>query len=182
MKLTAVGSGAGTRDPEHVPNIVRALVGQRADSRPSLEGPLVLETNLDDLLPEFVPDVIEACLVAGAVDAWTTPAGMKHGRPGIVFSALVPPACERRVAEVMLRHTTALGLRVRRTEHRWALERVFHTVEVRGHSVSVKVGLLDGEVVNVKPEHRDCVRVARETGQSVKAVWAAALVAYGSWK
>jgi uncharacterized protein (DUF111 family) len=46
--------------------------------------------------------------------------------------------------------------------------------------VSVKVGLLDGDVVNVKPEHRDCVRVARETGQSVKAVWTAALVAHGS--
>jgi uncharacterized protein (DUF111 family) len=41
--------------------------------------------------------------------------------------------------------------------------------------VSVKVGLLDDEVVNLKPEHRDCVRVAGQLGRSVKAVWAAAL-------
>jgi hypothetical protein len=180
MTLTATGSGAGTRDPEHVPNIVRALIGQRTDPHPVQDGPLILETNLDDLLPEFVPDAIEACLAAGAVDAWTTPAGMKNGRPGITFSALVPRASERDVAEAMLRHTTALGLRVRRTEHRWALDRVFDTVEVCGHPVNVKVGLLDGKVLNVKPEHRDCVQVARATGQSVKAVWAAALVAHGS--
>jgi uncharacterized protein (DUF111 family) len=179
MTLTATGSGAGTRDPEHVPNIVRALIGQRTDPHPVQDGPLILETNLDDLLPEFVPDAIEACLAAGAVDAWTTPAGMKNGRPGITFSALVPRASERDVAEAMLRHTTALGLRVRRTEHRWALDRVFDTVEVCGHPVNVKVGLLDGKVLNVKPEHRDCVQVARATGQSVKAVWAAALVAHG---
>jgi uncharacterized protein (TIGR00299 family) protein len=180
MTLAATGSGAGTWDPGHVPNIVRSLIGETADPLPRQDGPLILETNLDDLQPEFVPDVIDACLAAGAVDAWTTPAGMKHGRPGITFSALVPPDRERGVAETILRHTTALGLRVRRTEHRWALERVFHAVEVGGHPVNVKVGLLDGEVVNVKPEHRDCVRVAHETGQSVKAVWVAALVAHGS--
>ena len=181
MKLEVVGTGAGTRDPEHVPNIVRVLIGQRTEAVLSPEeGPLVLETNLDDLLPEFVPDVIEACLAAGAVDVWSTPAGMKHGRPGITLSALVAPTYERAVAETMLRHTTALGLRVRRIEHRWALERKFHAVEVCGHPVNVKLGLMDGEIVNVKPEHRDCVRVARATGQSVKAIWTRALAAYAA--
>jgi uncharacterized protein (DUF111 family) len=91
------------------------------------------------------------------------------------LAALVHAADERAVAEAILRHTTTLGLRVRRTEHRWALEREFRTVEVDGLAVSVKVGLLDDEVVNLKPEHRDCVRVAGQLGRSVKAVWAAAL-------
>jgi uncharacterized protein (TIGR00299 family) protein len=180
MTLMAAGCGAGTWDPEHVPNVVRSLIGTPAEALQRQEGPLILETNLDDLLPEFVPDVLEACLTAGAADVWTTPALMKHGRPGLILSALVRAADERPVAEAILRHTTTLGLRVRRTEHRWALEREFRTVEVGGHQVSVKVGLLDGDVVNVKPEHRDCVRVARKTGQSVKAVWTAALVAHGS--
>jgi uncharacterized protein (TIGR00299 family) protein len=180
MTLMAAGSGAGTWDPDHVPNVVRSLIGVPAPALTRQDGPLILETNLDDLQPEFVPDVIEACLVAGAADVWTTPASMKHGRPGLTLSALVHAADERPVAEAILRHTTTLGLRVRRTEHRWTLERAFRTVQVGGHPVSVKVGLLDGDVVNVKPEHRDCVRVARETGQSVKAVWMAALVAHGS--
>lgn len=48
-------------------------------------------------------------------------------------------------------------------------------VEVDGHEIAVKFGLFDGEVVNAKPEHRDCVRVAKATGRSVKSVWAQAL-------
>jgi uncharacterized protein (TIGR00299 family) protein len=175
MTLMSAGSGAGTWDPDHVPNVVRSLIGAPTEAPRRQDGPLILETNLDDLLPEFVPDVFEACLAAGAVDVWTTPALMKRGRPGLTLAALVHAVDEREVAEAILRHTTALGLRVRRTEHRWALTREFRTVEVDGLTVSVKVGLLDDEVVNLKPEHRDCVRVASQLGQSVKAVWAAAL-------
>jgi uncharacterized protein (TIGR00299 family) protein len=175
MTLMSAGCGAGTWDPDHVPNVVRSLIGVPAAAPRRHDGPLILETNLDDLLPEFVPDVLDACLAAGAVDVWTTPALMKHGRPGLTLAALVHAADERAVAEAILRHTTTLGLRVRRTEHRWALEREFRTVEVDGLAVSVKVGLLDDEVVNLKPEHRDCVRVAGQLGRSVKAVWAAAL-------
>jgi hypothetical protein len=175
MTLMSAGSGAGTWDPDHVPNVVRSLIGAPTEASPRQDGPLILETNLDDLLPEFVPDVLEACLAAGAVDVWTTPALMKRGRPGLTLAALVHAVDEREVAEAILRHTTALGLRVRRTEHRWALTREFRTVEVDGRTVSVKVGLLDDEVVNLKPEHRDCVRVAGQLGRSVKAVWVAAL-------
>jgi uncharacterized protein (DUF111 family) len=100
---------------------------------------------------------------------------MKHGRPGFTLSAMVSTATENAVARAILRHSTTLGVRVRRVEHRWALERRFGTVTVDGHAIAVKLGFLDGEVVNVKPEHRDCVRVAEATGRSVKSVWVQAL-------
>jgi uncharacterized protein (TIGR00299 family) protein len=173
MRLTAVGVGAGRRDPDDVPNVVRALIGEPQE-RTSGEPVSLIETNLDDLLPELVPDAIEATLAAGALDAWTVPAGMKHGRPGIVFSALARPADEHGVAEAILRNTTALGVRMHRTD-RWELERAWRTVDVGGHPVAVKLGLLDGEVVNAAPEHRDCERVARELGTSTKATWALAM-------
>jgi pyridinium-3,5-bisthiocarboxylic acid mononucleotide nickel chelatase len=177
IRLLSAGSGAGTADFEEIPNIVRALVGVPIDGTGETSVPLVLETNLDDLIPEFVPDVIAACLNAGAADVWTTPIVMKHGRPGITLAAIVQPEAERSVAEAMFRHSTALGIRVRRSEHRWTLERQFYSVDVEGHSVAVKVGLLDGTIVNVKPEHRDCERVAGDTGRSVKSVWMTALAA-----
>ena len=41
----------------------------------------------------------------------------------------------------------------------------------------MKVGWLDGEVVNVAPEHDDCAAVARRTGRTAKSVWAAAFAA-----
>jgi uncharacterized protein (DUF111 family) len=100
---------------------------------------------------------------------------MKNGRPGITLSALVSTANERSVARAILRHSTTLGVRVRQVQHRWALQRQFDTVTVDGHDISVKFGLLDGEIVNAKPEHRDCVRVAEATGNSVKDVWGLAL-------
>lgn len=177
FELHSAGIGTGTADFDEVPNIVRALVGVSVDQSDAPSIPLILETNLDDLLPEFVPDVIAACLKAGAADAWTTPIVMKHGRPGVTLAAIVRPDVEREVAAAMFRHSTALGIRVRRSEHRWTLDRQFYSVDVEGHPVSVKVGLLDGVVVNMKPEHRDCERVAEQTGRSVKSVWTTALSA-----
>lgn len=177
MRLVASGSGAGTADFESVPNIVRAFVGDSIDRLVETSAPLVLETNLDDLNPEFVPDVVASCLSAGAADVWTTPIVMKHGRPGVTLAAIVPADAERAVAEAMFRHSTALGIRVRLSEHRWTLDREFYSVEVDGHTIAVKVGILDGDIVNVKPEHRDCERVAGDTGRSVKSVWMSALSA-----
>jgi uncharacterized protein (DUF111 family) len=174
MELTTVGVGAGTADFDAVPNVVKSFIGARNAIVPQIRAPVVLQTNLDDLQPEFVPDVVAACMAAGALDVWTTPVLMKHGRPGITLGALVDTAAERDVAEAILRNTTTLGVRARRSEHRWALSREFRDVEVFGSSVSVKIGRLDGEVVNVKPEHADCVRVAKQAAYSVRAVWSAA--------
>ena len=82
------------------------------------------------------------------------------------------------MAEALLRETSALGVRVSRHE-RWELERDHVVVEVAGHQVRVKRGLLAGEVVNVAPEHDDCAAVAARTGRAVKQVWAEALAAAG---
>lgn len=176
MSLSVIGTGAGNADWAGVPNVVRALLGQsNRHVTAAVRAALILETNLDDMLPEWVPEVLQACLDAGAHDAWTTPAAMKNGRPGITLSALVSTDAERAVARAILRHSTTLGVRVRRVEHRWTLDRRFDAVTVDGHDIAVKLGLLDGEIVNAKPEHRDCVRVAKATGRSVKSVWAQAL-------
>jgi len=134
----------------------------------------VLETNLDDLVPELVPDAVERCFAAGALDVWTVPAQMKKGRPGIVLSALARPAAEAEIVRAMLEETTALGVRVSRLG-RYELEREERVVDVDGGSVRVKIGLLDGRVVNVAPEHDDCAELARATGRAVKSIWAEAL-------
>ena len=174
LTLAAVGTGAGTRDLPDRPNVVRVLVGQGAIQA----GPEVslLETNLDDLNPELVPDAAARCVAAGALDVWTTPVQMKKGRPGFVLSALARPLDEAAVARVILEETTALGVRVARLR-RYELEREWRTVALEGGSVRVKIGLLDGRVVNVAPEHDDCAALGAATGRSVQSVWAAALAA-----
>jgi uncharacterized protein (TIGR00299 family) protein len=174
ITLQAVGYGAGTRDSAEVPNVVRAIVGARigAASRPVS----LIEANLDDLLPELAPDAAAACFAAGALDVWTVPAHMKHGRPGFVLSALARPGEEQAVASAMLRETSTLGVRIARLD-RIELERESRTVDVAGEPVRVKVGRLDGQLVNLAPEHADCERAARISGAPVKTVWAQALAA-----
>ena len=175
MRLEAVGYGAGSRRLEERPNLVRVLVGEALQD--GLSGVVsLIETNLDDMAPELVPDAADAAFAAGALDVWTTSAQMKKGRPGVVLSALARPEVERPVADAILRSMTALGLRIARLD-RVELERDFEVVRVHGEPIRVKVGRLGGELLNLAPEHDDCMRVAAGSGRTVKSVWAAALAA-----
>ena len=176
MRLESLGYGAGTRDLAELPNLVRVLVGERVEQHGRAHDVSLIETNLDDLSPEFVPDVVEACFKAGALDVWVTPTQMKKGRPGIVLSALAPPAEEQAVAAAMLTHSGTFGVRVSGVR-RWELDREWRTVRVAGRDVRVKVGSLDGRTLHVVPEHDDCAAVAAETGEPASAVWNAAAAA-----
>jgi uncharacterized protein (TIGR00299 family) protein len=174
LRLEAVGYGAGTRDLDERPNLVRVLLGltDAGAGRPAR----LIEANLDDLQPELVPDAVDAAFAAGALDVWVTPAQMKRGRPGVVLAALARPEREAQVTEAVLRGTTTLGVRVTTVQRR-ELDRGRGEVNVDGHVVGVKVGRMDGEVVNLAPEHADVARIAAALGRPAKAVWGAAFAA-----
>jgi hypothetical protein len=176
LELEAVGTGAGRRDPAGVPNIVRVLLG----SRPTVAGGggrelLVLEANVDDLSPELVPDAVEALVLAGALDAWTTPIVMKRGRPGVTVSALCEPEALAEVRRAFFESTSTLGFRIHAVA-RPELDRRVVEIELAdaGPRVRVKVGFLDGRPVSAKPEHDDVVEAARKLGRPVRAVHAEA--------
>lgn len=177
MTLGRVGYGAGHRDPPDRPNLLRVVTGSAPEA--IQKGPadvLLIEANLDDLVPELIPDAIERCWAAGALDVWTVPAQMKKGRPGVVLSTLARAEAERDVVSALFEHTSTLGVRVF-SARRHELDRTLTEVQVAGYAVRVKIGLLDGRVVNVAPEHDDCASVASLTGRPVKQIWAAALAA-----
>jgi pyridinium-3,5-bisthiocarboxylic acid mononucleotide nickel chelatase len=176
MTLEATGTGAGTRELADRPNVCRVLVGIVADGAARADHVVQLEANVDDMVPELVPDVLAACLAAGALDAWAEPIHMKKGRPGLLLCALARPEDQQRLAETLLRHATTLGVRVRPVT-RYVADRVLREVTVDGHVVRVKIGLIEDEVVNVAPEHDDCAAVAAATGRPVKQIWAEALAA-----
>jgi uncharacterized protein (TIGR00299 family) protein len=179
IELESVGYGAGARELDALPNVVRVLVGERdrvGGEDAVSDDAMLIEANLDDILPELVPDAAERCFDAGALDVWVTPVQMKKGRPGFVFSAIARPSDQRAVAETILRETTTLGVRVSPVR-RWELAREWVGVEVDGEPIRVKLGLLEGRVVNVAPEHDDCLAAARRTGRPVKELWAAAMAA-----
>ena len=177
MTLGVIGTGAGARVHRHRPNVIRVIIGEAAGPPATdRDDVVVLEANLDDLLPELVPDVMAACFAAGAIDVWTTPIQMKKARPGLLVSVLARSGEERGLAETLLRHSSTLGVRVRH-EARHELDRAFREVQVEGFTVRVKIGLFEGRTVNVAPEHDDCAAVATAVGRPVKQIWGEALAA-----
>jgi hypothetical protein len=176
MTVRRVGVGAGSRADGDRPNVLRVTIGEAAEVPGRTGDVALLQANVDDLLPELVPDVIEACFARGALDVWTTPIQMKKGRPGVLLSVLGRPADERELAETLLRHSSTLGVRVQRA-HRYELERSIREVRIDGQAIRIKIGLLDGAVINLAPEHDDCAAAAAATGRPVKQIWTEAVAA-----
>jgi uncharacterized protein (TIGR00299 family) protein len=174
MRVGRTGYGAGGRDPQEQPNVVRLVLGEPGDGVPP--GPVVLETNVDDLDPRLWPAVLDALFAAGASDAWLTPIVMKKGRPAHTLSALCPPDAVAAVQQAVFRHTSTIGLRVVPVG-KLALERATARVEVLGGSVGVKLARIDGRVVNVSIEYEDVAALAAARQLPVKEVLRAATAA-----
>lgn len=169
MKLTRIGTGAGQRDPAW-PNVARLWLGENGDAGGFVE----LETNIDDMNPELYAAVSQRLFAAGALDVWLTPVQMKKGRPGVLLSVLALASLEATLADVMLRETTTLGVRVHPVRRHEA-GREFRTVQTGYGPITLKLKLLNGEVVAAMPEFDDCRRIADERGVPARAVYEAAL-------
>ncbi|MGH2818763.1 MAG: nickel pincer cofactor biosynthesis protein LarC [Actinomycetota bacterium] len=173
LELEATGYGAGKRDTDREPNVLRVLLGRVAEA--GVRGPttILIETNIDDMGPELLPYVIESLLVAGAQDAWLTSIVMKKGRPAFTLSVLAGTAEMDRVMDVIYRETTTLGVRVREVT-KDELAREWIEVDVAGQPVRVKVGRRGGEIVTMAPEHEDAAKAARATGLPLKEIYSEA--------
>jgi pyridinium-3,5-bisthiocarboxylic acid mononucleotide nickel chelatase len=175
MTITATGAGAGQRDLDEVPNVLRMVVGEpvRAASAAGGTDHRVLSANVDDLDPRLWPSVLARLLEAGADDAWLVPIVMKKGRPAHTLCVLTDAAHAEEVRRVVFTESSTIGLREERVS-KHALDRELRTVDVGGEEIRVKVALLGGEVVNASPEFDDVAAAAARLGRPVKAVLAAA--------
>jgi uncharacterized protein (TIGR00299 family) protein len=177
----AIGFGAGRRELPDRPNMLRLVLGARADeasddAEAESGSHVLLEANVDDLTGELAAHAIEALLAAGALDAWASPITMKKGRPGLTLAALAAAAQADAVATAMLRETTSIGLRrtaVSRTER----PRRIVKVETRYGTIRVKVSEGPFGPPQKKPEFDDCAAAAKTHGVPVREVIAAALAA-----
>ncbi|MCX6046396.1 MAG: nickel pincer cofactor biosynthesis protein LarC [Chloroflexi bacterium] len=167
MQLQRIGMGTGQKDFAW-PNVARLWLGEAVDS-----GQLVqIETNIDDMNPELYAAVSQNLFAAGALDVWTTPIQMKKGRPGLLLSVLVAAAKETTLADLLLRETTTLGVRVHHV-HRHIARREFATVQTTFGAVQVKLKWVNGELLGAKPEYEDCLRLANEYHVPVRQVYEA---------
>ncbi len=164
MAVQKTGYGMGTKDFEAA-NCLRAMLGEAAEGA---EDVCELKCNLDDMTGETLGFAMQALLDAGALDAWCEALLMKKGRPGQMLCCLCRPGEERRFAELMLKHTTTLGVRAH-TLRRYALDREAVTLDTPWGPVRGKRSTGCG-VDRTKPEFDDVARLARAQGLTAAEV------------
>ncbi|NLW85312.1 MAG: nickel pincer cofactor biosynthesis protein LarC [Planctomycetes bacterium] len=177
MLVSAVGYGAGTREGDPLPGLLRVFLGDAQGGEGNADSLVELSANLDDTTGEIIADTLEKLLAGGCVDAWATPIVMKKSRPAWVLSALCAPADVSAAQEIIFRHTTTFGVRHRLCRRRKLLRRHV-TVETPYGPLRVKVGSLDGKDITASPEFADCQRAAEAHHAAVRQVMAAAQKAF----
>jgi uncharacterized protein (TIGR00299 family) protein len=167
LTIDSIGLGAGKRDLPW-PNVMRLLVGQTpADEAGEM---VQLETNIDDMNPQFYGHVMDGLFAAGARDVFLTPIQMKKNRPGTLLGVIALRRDEAALAELILRETTTLGVRVQPIRRHEAAREIRQVETVYG-TLGVKMKVLGGEVIQSVPEYDDCVRLANERGVSLAEVY-----------
>jgi hypothetical protein len=178
MRTHSIGYGAGTRNPERFPNVVRVSIGEIAQAPGfSPETITVLECAVDDLSPQVLAHTAQLALDQGALDVMSAPVTMKKGRLGTLLTVLCKPPDAGRLQQLLFRETTTLGIRVRE-ENRVVLARETTAVQTEFGVIQVKTGVWQGEEWNAAPEFEDCRRAAAAFQVPLKTVMQAASAAW----
>jgi len=176
MTIDSIGYGAGERDLEGQPNVLRVFIGEGA-AEAERDWVWEIQTNIDDMSPEICGYLIERLLEAGALDAFVTPVVMKKSRPGQLVTALARPEDVSDVEGVILEETTTLGTRRKRADRRKLL-RENVSAKTRYGEVTGKVGKLGERVLFFSPEYESAKSIAAEAGVPLREVMEEAKAAF----
>ena len=179
-----IGFGIGSRENKTRPNLVRAVLGEEAQIAASplsssgldweTDRIAVLETNLDDCTGEILGHFMEISLAAGALDVFYTPIQMKKNRPGVLLTVLCPLADADKFHEMIMRETTAFGVRQTVVERR-KLRREFTQATTPSGDVTIKVGRIGDTIVQSAPEFESVRKFAAQANEPVKVVYETAV-------
>ena len=164
MTTSKIGYGMGKKDFERA-NCVRAFLGDTAETGDEIAE---LSCNLDDMTAEAIGFAEEALFEAGALEVYTIPVGMKKSRPGILLTCMCRREDEKKMVELLFRHTTTLGVR-EHISRRFTLKRREETVETAYGPVRKKISQGHG-VARAKLEYEDLAAIAKKTGRPLEEI------------
>ncbi len=178
LRTQAIGYGAGSRNPDRFPNVLRVSIGE-IDQSPHFtqDKVTVLECAVDDLSPEVLAHTAQLALEQGALDVMSSSVTMKKGRLGTLLTVLAKPADAARLQQLLFRETSTLGIRVRQDD-RVILARQSTPVQTDFGVIHIKAGSWHGEEWNAAPEFEDCRRAAAAFDVPLKVVLQAAMAAW----
>ncbi len=175
MKIERIGYGAGEKEFT-IPNLLRVSIGEKIlkdenfkDGYVSDEAVLI-ETNIDDMNPEFYDYIMDQLFSQGALDVFLTPIQMKKNRPAHMLSIIVYEQNLKEILEVLFSESTTLGVRVREVK-RLRLAQQNFIAETKYGKIRVKVGIFKGEIKNVAPEYEDCKKIAKQHQVPLKEIY-----------
>jgi hypothetical protein len=168
LKAEKIGYGAGRDDLPH-PNLLRLIIGVAGpDSR--RERVTLIETNIDDMNPQFYDYLMERLFEMGAQDAFLTPILMKKNRPATLLTVICPSGKRTSFIQFLIQETTTLGLRWRE-EERAKADREIVILQTKYGKIHFKLARWEGRVVNLTPEYEDCKRLALRRKAALKEVF-----------
>ncbi len=170
MRVQAVGYGAGSREHETIPNMLRIIQGE-LQAPSAQERVFVLEATIDDMMPEWAGFAMEKLFEAGALDVAFIPAQMKKNRPGVLLTVVSRPEDRHVLGAAMLEHTTTAGVRMHPAE-RMTLARETALVKTRFGTVRAKV-LHGPNEKRFVPEYEACAQIARRKKLPLREVYEA---------
>ena len=169
-----IGYGAG-KIQLPFPNILRILDGTSELDRDHVS---ILETNLDNVTGELMGHIFKVLLKYGAKDVSIIPTITKKNRPGHLLRVIAKPEDCDIISEVIIRETGTLGVRIIPYVHRNITSRKIIPVQldINGKTVEIriKIGTIGNEIISIKPEYEDVLKVSDERELPLKDVMAAA--------
>ena len=187
MRVQRVGYGAGDRELQETPNVVRVLVGEATDAHYALatEAPgakvamrvVTLECEIDDMNPQIFGPLMDTLYAAGALEVFYSSVQMKKNRPGTLMTIVARPEQREKLTDIVFRESTTIGVRYQEMS-RDCLDREMVTVTTAAGPVRFKVARRNGEIVNAQPEFDDLAKLAAAQGIPIKEVQALAQKAW----
>ncbi len=159
MTIDRIGYGAGGKEFSARPNLFRLVLGEAETPWKEEETMLVMETNIDDMNPEFYDYILDRLFASGARDVFLSPIQMKKNRPGTLLSVIAKPSDRDKLAEIVLSETSTIGLRWYPVG-RIILKRVSERVKTPFGVVNVKVVERPDGTKRAAPEYEDLKRIA----------------------
>jgi len=170
VRISRTGYGVGHKDHPEIPNLLRVSLGETVSLSATGHKALLIESNIDDMNPEFYDHVSERLFKAGASDVYFSQIIMKKGRPGVVLKVICETHLEDVMKEIIFRESTTLGIRIFEFRKE-TLAREFGKINTQYGEMTVKKSFYENVPVSFKPEYEECKRVAAENGIPVKEVY-----------
>lgn len=167
LKVSTVGYGAGTKNFDEFPNVLKIVHGEKTTSY-ERDSVIILETNVDDVSGEVLGNMLEKIMDKGAKDVTITPAITKKSRPTHLISAICDTDSMNSVLDLLFSETGTLGIRVRASE-RFIVPRsiVKTTITIQDKKFPIRYKII-GKDKNFKIESDDIKSVAESINKSYK--------------